>query len=57
VIPQSNAIPLSVNQGIPLLQSAGRDVATQRFGVLVDLISPGDPAAPRRGLFGRRSRP
>ncbi len=57
VIPQSNAVPLSVNQGIPLLQSAGRDVATQRFGTLVDLISPVDSAAPRRGLFGRRSRP
>lgn len=57
VIPQSNAIPLSVNQGIPLLQSAGHDAATQRFGALVDLISPGASTAPRRGLFGRRSRP
>jgi len=57
VVPQSNAIPLSVNQGIPLMQSAGRDVVTQRFGTLVDLIAPGASDAPRRGLFGRRSRP
>lgn len=57
VIPQSNAIPLSVNQGIPLLQSGGRDQATQKLASLVDLVAPGTSAAPRRGLFARRGRP
>jgi len=54
VIPQSNVVPLSVNQGIPLLQSNGRDPVTQRLRALVDLVAPLD-APQRRGLFARRA--
>ncbi len=55
VLPQSNAVPLSVNQGVPLLQSAGRDPVTRQLDRLVDLVAPPAEPAPRRGLFGRRS--
>lgn len=59
-IPQSKLIPLSVNQGIPLLQSNGRDPVTQRLRMLVDLVAAGQgvseaPLA-RRGIFARRAR-
>lgn len=56
VIPQSNLVPLSVNQGIPLVQSGGRDPVTKQLRALVDLVAPAEAEAPRRGLFGRRVR-
>jgi pilus assembly protein CpaE len=54
VVPQSNLVPLSVNQGIPLLQSGGRDPVTKHLQSLVDAIVP--PSKAPRGLFGRRVR-
>ncbi len=53
VIPVAKAVPLSVNQGIPLLQSGGRDPASKQLRALVDRVSPAGPE-PKRGLFGRR---
>lgn len=55
VLPVANAVPLSTNQGIPLVQSNGRDPVTRSLRVLVDAIAP-EPGAARRGLFGRRAR-
>lgn len=55
VMPQSNAVPLSTNQGIPLLQSNGRDPVTRQLRALVDLMVPtAEPA--RAGLLGRFGR-
>lgn len=56
VLPQSSVVPLSVNQGIPLLQSGGRDPVTQRLRKLVQLVAPDAAPTPRRALFGRRAR-
>lgn len=53
VVPLSSAVPISVNQGIPLLQGGSRDRAAARLAELVDLVSETGPA--RRGLFARRA--
>lgn len=55
VLPQSSAVPLSVNQGIPLLQTGGKDAFTNRLRTLVDLVAPPEHAH-RRGFFARKSR-
>ena len=56
-IPPTSLVPISVNQGIPLLQSNGKDPVTRALRDLVARVS-GEPAeAPRGGLFGRRARP
>lgn len=53
VLPQSNVVPVSVNQGIPLLQSDNREPVTRQLHQLVDLVAPLDPAdAPKGHLFG-----
>jgi pilus assembly protein CpaE len=37
-IPQSNSVPISVNQGIPLLQSGSRDPVAKTLRAIVDSI-------------------
>lgn len=40
VVPVSTAVPLSTNQGIPLVQSNGRDPVTRQLAGLVDQFVP-----------------
>jgi pilus assembly protein CpaE len=40
-LPRSKAVPTSVNQGLPLLQSGGRDPMTKQLGQLVSRLTPG----------------
>ncbi|MCA0308146.1 MAG: AAA family ATPase [Actinobacteria bacterium] len=49
-IPQSNSVPISVNQGIPLLQSGSRDPVAKQLRALVDSIDNHEKA----GNKGRR---
>jgi pilus assembly protein CpaE len=42
VMPQSNAVPISVNQGRPLLQQGSRDPVAKQLKALVDLVTAGD---------------
>ncbi len=49
-LPRSKAVPVSVNQGIPLLQSGQKDPMTKELGKLVDRFTPAPVmAAGRRG--------
>jgi pilus assembly protein CpaE len=50
VVPQSNSVPISTNQGIPLLQQSGKDPVVKQFKALVDRIAAGEDA----GDKGRR---
>jgi pilus assembly protein CpaE len=52
VLPRHNAVPLSTNTGVPLLQTAGKDPVTRGLQTLLQLFLP--PVEPRRGVFGRR---
>jgi pilus assembly protein CpaE len=40
-LPRSKVIPASVNQGLPLLQSGGRDPMTKQLRGLVSRLTPG----------------
>ena len=40
-LPRSKAVPASVNQGLPLLQSGGRDPMTKQLRVLISRLAPG----------------
>ncbi|WP_163376133.1 AAA family ATPase [Dietzia sp. Alg238-R159] len=40
VLPRSKAVPVSVNQGVPLLQSDGRDAMAKQLRKLVDRFTP-----------------
>lgn len=40
VLPRSRAVPVSVNQGLPLLQSDSRDAMTKQLRKLVDRFTP-----------------
>lgn len=51
VLPASKFVPVSVNQGIPLLQGELRDPVAKSLGKLVDALAP-DEAAPSKGRFG-----
>jgi pilus assembly protein CpaE len=55
VLPSSKMVPISVNQGIPLLQSQVKDPVAREIGALVARIT-GQPATTKRGLFGARGR-
>ncbi|GAA4897667.1 hypothetical protein GCM10025789_14500 [Tessaracoccus lubricantis] len=55
VLPQSNAVPLSTNQGIPLLQGARRDPVSRELRVLVDAVAP-SASEPVTGRLSRRKR-
>ena len=47
-LPQSNSVPISTNQGVPLLQGNGRDPVAKQLRGLVDLITSGE-TAPTKG--------
>lgn len=53
-LPPSITVPLSVNQGVPLLQSRGNDRVTKQLANLVERIAGRPQERARRGLFGRR---
>ena len=65
LLPRSKAVLTSVNQGVPLLQSGGRDPMTKQLRRLVDRLTTGDPAvqpaqgkpAAQRARTTSRSRP
>lgn len=44
VVPQSNGVPISTNQGIPLLQSGSKDPVAKQLRALVETIAAGDKA-------------
>jgi pilus assembly protein CpaE len=52
VLPRHNAVPLSTNTGVPLLQAGGKDPVTRGLQTLLQQFLP--PAPARRGVFGRR---
>nr|WP_255698451.1 AAA family ATPase [Tessaracoccus sp. ZS01] len=52
-LPQSNGVPLSTNQGIPLLQSGGRDPVSKGLLSLVDAVAPQAQTSTRGRLFRR----
>ncbi len=52
VLPASKLVPLSVNQGIPLLRNDVRDPVTKGLAKLVDILAPEGAPAPTKGLFG-----
>lgn len=47
-VPQSNAVPISTNQGVPLLQAGSKDVVAKQLRSLVDTVLDGDKAAKGR---------
>lgn len=51
VMPQSNAVPISVNQGKPLLQQGSRDPVAKQLKALVDLVVNGDQAQAKGRRF------
>jgi pilus assembly protein CpaE len=56
-VPQSNSVPISVNQGIPLLQAGSRDPVAKQLKALVESVDNNEkaPAKGRRFLdFGHR---
>ncbi|SDL41084.1 pilus assembly protein CpaE [Tessaracoccus oleiagri] len=56
VLPSSKMVPISVNQGIPLLQSRTKDPVTRQLQQLVERISGQQENKIRRGFFGTRGR-
>lgn len=55
-LPSSKVVPISVNQGIPLLQSRTKDPVTRQLASLVDRVSGRRDQESKRGLFGSRAR-
>lgn len=51
-MPQSNSVPISINQGVPLLQAASRDPVAKALRALVEAIDNNDKTANK----GRRFR-
>jgi pilus assembly protein CpaE len=52
VLPRHEAVPLSTNTGVPLLEKGGKDPVTRGLQSLVARIAP--PAVAGRGRHGRR---
>lgn len=46
-VPQSNSVPISVNQGIPLLQNGSRDPVAKQMKLLVDSVDSTEKAGPK----------
>jgi len=55
VLPQSTDVPVSVNQGIPLLQGTARQPVARQLLELLDRIAPAGNTGRRPGRFTRRS--
>lgn len=55
-LPSSKMVPISVNQGIPLLQSRTKDPVTRQLASLADRVSGRRDQEVKRGLFGSRGR-
>lgn len=55
-LPTSKIVPISVNQGIPLLQSRTKDPVTRQLTSLVGRVSGRRDPEIKRGLFGSRGR-
>lgn len=53
-LPRSKAIPPSVNQGLPLLQSGGRDPMTKQLRGLVNRLAPGTLPKVKQERGGRK---
>jgi len=47
-VPRSKAVPISINQGVPLLLSAQRDLAAKQLTSLVERFVPKPQPTPRR---------
>lgn len=54
ILPMSTAVPLSVNQGVPLVQSGSRDMVARQLVRLVERLAPvfGTAKPAKKGLFG-----
>lgn len=52
VLPQTSLVPVSVNQGIPLLQSNAKEPVTRQLQALVDLVAPVEAPTGKSRLFG-----
>jgi len=53
-LPTAKVVPISVNQGIPLLQTRGKDPLTRELsGLVARIAGQPDGARPRGRLFGR----
>jgi pilus assembly protein CpaE len=50
-MPQSNSVPISVNQGIPLLQSGSRDPVAKALRQLVDAVDNNEKAVNKGRRF------
>lgn len=50
-LPQSNSVPISVNQGIPLLQGGSRDPVAKQLRALIDLVDNNEKAAAKGRRF------
>lgn len=50
-LPQSNAVPISVNQGRPLLQQGSRDPVAKQLKLLVEMVASGDEAQAKGRRF------
>lgn len=54
-LPSATIVPVSVNQGVPLLQTRGKDPLTRQLAALVDRVAKRpERAGAKPGLFGRR---
>jgi pilus assembly protein CpaE len=51
VVPQSNAVPISTNQGIPLVQSGSKDPVAKQLKALVDRVAAGEKAEAKGRRF------
>ncbi len=49
VLPQSNGVPITTNQGIPLLQQKSKDPVAKQLRALVERVAAGDQAAENKG--------
>ena len=55
VLPQSKVVPLSTNQGVPLVQGNGRDPVTRQLRALIPALGfGGEPPKPGLFSFSRR---
>lgn len=50
-VPQSNAVPISTNQGIPLLQAGSKDPVAKQLKALVEMVAAGDKAEAKGRRF------